>query len=65
MKPNKERQAGTKDNSSTKDQDMQVSQHSSKPHVLCWPIMRRTKVDYITHCPAVFVFLSGCIKNVI
>lgn len=34
MKPNKERQAGTTDDSSTKVQDMQVSQHSRKPNVI-------------------------------
>lgn len=33
MKSNKERQAGATDDSSTKDQDMQVCQHSSKPNV--------------------------------
>jgi hypothetical protein len=34
MKQNSKSQAGTTDDSSTKDHDMQVSQHSSKPPVL-------------------------------
>jgi len=41
------------------DESLFVSQHSSKPHVLCWPTKCRAKDDYITVCPAVFVFFEG------
>lgn len=33
--PNGKSQAGTKADSEQKDQDMQVSQHSRKPNVIC------------------------------
>ena len=41
------------------DECLFVTRHDSKPHVLCRPMMCRTKVDLLTHCLAVFVFLSG------
>jgi hypothetical protein len=37
MKLNSKSQAGTKSDSSTKDEATSVSQHSSKPHVVCSP----------------------------
>lgn len=43
------------------DECLFVTRYDSKPHVLCWPMKCRTKVDYITHSPAVFVFFGRAV----
>jgi hypothetical protein len=43
MKLNSKSQARTKDDSEQKDEDMQVSQHNTKPNVVCSPNVLSTE----------------------